>query len=287
MKMVMLSAVKGLWGRIFWALAVAASIAGCAGYGGQSEAQINPGVSSSANAGYLSQEAIPSSVALLPVPPANGSAAFALDLEISQRSFTLSETPRWGLAVADADLSFPHTAATFSCALKSSIPEAEAPHLYRLLRRTLIDLGRSTAAAKQKYLRPRPFMTNNEPLCTPDGKARLEKDGSYPSGHSAVGWGWALILAEISPDQTDAILTRGRAFGESRNVCNVHWHSDVVQGRMIAAGTVARLHADPGFQADLAAAKIELLGLRQKGLKPERDCSAEAAALALQPPLAP
>ena len=37
---------------------------------------------------------------------------------------------------------------------------------------------------------------------------------------SAIGWTWALTLSEISPDQTDAILARGRAFGESRVVCN-------------------------------------------------------------------
>ncbi len=275
------------WGRCFWAVAVAASLVGCAGNGGPGASEKSPEISPSAHVGYLLPDAIPSSVALLPLPPAAGSAALALDLEISQRSFTLRDTPRWDLAAADADLRFPHAAETFSCALDTAIPEAEAPHLHRLLRRTLIDIGRSTGAAKRKYLRPRPFMTNNEPLCTPDGKAQLEKDGSYPSGHSALGWGWALILAEIAPDRTDALLARGRAFGESRNVCNVHWHSDVVQGRMIAAGTVARLHADPGFQADLTAAGAELAGLRGKGLKPEGDCQAEAAALALQPALAP
>jgi len=79
----------------------------------------------------------------------------------------------------------------------------------------------------------------------------LEKDGSYPSGHSAVGWAWALILSEISPAQTDAILARGRVFGESRNVCNVHWHSDVVQGRSMGASTVARLHCQ-GFRIAVA-----------------------------------
>ncbi len=268
-------------------LAVAASLFGCAGCVGLSEPEMRDLAVSAASAGYLTPAAIPSSVALLPLPPAAGSAALALDLEISQRSLTLRETPRWNLAIADADLRFPHAAGTFSCALNTAIPEADAPHLYRLLRRTLVDIGRSTATAKQKYLRPRSFMTNNEPLCTPDAKVRLEKDGSYPSGHSAVGRGWALILAEISPERTDAILARGRAFGENRNLCNVHWHSDVAQGRMIAAGTVARLHADPGFQTDLAAAKLELVGLSQKGLKPDRDCRAEAAALALQPPLAP
>ena len=155
-----------------------------------------------------------------------------------------------------------------------------------LLRRSLTDLGLSTYAAKNHYSRARPFVWNKEPICTPETKEFLEKDGSYPSGHTAAGWGWALILSEISPDETNAILARGLAFGESRNVCNAHWHSDVMQGRLVAAGTVARLHADPKFRADLEAARAELAAVRKKGLKPTRDCSTEAAALAVQPSLA-
>lgn len=83
-------------------------------------------------------------------------------------------------------------------------------------------------------------------------------NGSYPSTHAAVGWAWALILSEIAPDQTDSILARGRAFGQSRVVCNVHWESDVIEGRFIGAAAVARLHSDSTFLADLEAAKAEL-----------------------------
>jgi acid phosphatase (class A) len=50
----------------------------------------------------------------------------------------------------------------------------------------------------------------------------------------------------------------------------------------MAAYTVARLHADPAFRADLEAAKAELEAVRAKGLKATRDCSAEATAVALQ-----
>jgi hypothetical protein len=106
------------------------------------------------------------------------------------------------------------------------------------------------------------------------------EDGSYPSGHTAIGWAWALILTEIAPDRADAILARGRAFGESRVVCNVHWHSDVVEGRFVGAAAVARLHADPAFRADMEAAKLEVTAVRAKGLKPSCDCEAEAGALA-------
>ena len=142
------------------------------------------------------------------------------------------------------------------------------------------DAGLSTYRAKNKYQRPRPFMVNGEPICTPAEEERLKKSGSYPSGHTALGWAWALILTEMAPERADAILARGRDFGESRNVCNVHWHSDVVEGRLMGASVVARLHSDPAFRADLEKAKAELEAVRDKDLKPTRDCQAEADALA-------
>jgi acid phosphatase (class A) len=123
-------------------------------------------------------------------------------------------------------------------------------------------------------------MLNDAPTCTPEEQPMLEKDGSYPSGHSAIGWAWALVLAEVAPERADTILARGLAFGESRMVCNVHWRSDVEAGRTMAAATVARLHADPTFVADLVEAKREVAALRARSTGPGRDCSAEAAALA-------
>jgi acid phosphatase (class A) len=279
---------RGGWRRLLALLISVAILSGCAGHDIRSKpaavalSEFRPGYL----VGYLAPKAVPSSLVLLPAPPAAGSAAFALDEEINRRSFALRDTARWLLATSDADQTFPNAAGTFSCALNAPITEEGTPYLYQLLRRTLTDLGLSTYAAKNHYKRARPFIPNQEPICTPGEEARLRKDGSYPSGHSAVGWGWALVLSEISPEQTEAILARGRAFGESRNVCNVHWHSDVVQGRFMGAATVARLHADPAFRADLEAARAELADIRSKGLNPTRDCSAEGAALAIQPSLA-
>ena len=237
--------------------------------------EIRPGIL----AGYLQSKALPNSLTLLPPPPVEGSARLALDKEVSRKSFALRGTPRWDLAAKDAEMMFPDAAGTFSCALNAPITEQDTPHLYMLLRRTLADAAFSTFSAKNKYQRIRPFMVNGEPICTPDQEEHLKKDGSYPSGHTAFGWAWALILTEVAPERTDAILARGRAFGESRNICNVHWHSDVVEGRLVGSAAVARLHADPAFRAELEAARAEIAVVRSKGLKPTRDCQKEADAL--------
>ena len=192
-----------------------------------------------------------------------------------------ADTPRFALAAADFELNVPNFVRVFSCALNTQITKDNAPYLYNLLSRSFTDIGGSTYAAKNHYQRTRPFQYNHQPLAAPEARAFLEKDPSYPSGHSALGWGYALILTELAPDRDERILARGRAFGESRIVCNHHWFSDVVWGRFMGAATVARLHADPTFLADLEAAKAEFAALRAKGVPPTGDCQAEAAALAL------
>ncbi len=233
--------------------------------------------------GYLPVKDHPNSLALLPPPPAPGSAAFALDEDVARRTFAARGTPRFAQALLDYEMSFPHAAGAYSCTLSAPITEQDTPTLYKLLRRSLTDAGISTVSAKNNYKRQRPFTFNKAPICAPEDKAHLEKDGSYPSGHTTVGWTWALILTEISPELTDAILIRARTFGESRNVCNHHWYSDVEWGRSMGAATVARLHTSPEFLADLEIAKAELAAVRAKGLAPTRNCSEEAAALAIKP----
>ncbi|MEG8132892.1 phosphatase PAP2 family protein [Xanthomonas hortorum] len=232
--------------------------------------------------GYLEKEQLPDSLRLVPPPPQEGSAALANDDAIAKAMLALRGTPRWNLATQDAALTFPAAASHFSCALGVQIDQTSTPHLLRLLERSMRDASSSTSAAKARYQRPRPFMRNDQPMCTPADDAALRKNGSYPSGHTAIGWSWGLILAELAPAQRDALLARGRAFGDSRLVCNVHWQSDVIQGRMMAAATVAALHDNPEFQKDLAAARREIAQASAKkpattALSPT--CDAENAAL--------
>ena len=267
--------------KISFILLGAAVTFGCAATTDQIKPEAVPEIRPGFLLGYLDENDLPNSKALLPPPPAEGSAAKALDEEISRKALSLRGTPRWSLAAQDAELSFPEVAVTFSCALNVPVTEQHTPSLYMLLRRTLTDAGLSTSSAKNHYSRSRPFMENKEPTCSPEWEAHLMKDGSYPSGHTAIGWAWALILSEIAPDLSDRIIARGLAYGQSRVVCNVHWQSDVIAGRLIAAATVARLHANPAFIRDLEAAKADVASARAKGLTPSRNCETEAAALAL------
>jgi len=275
--------MKSGWVRVLVVLACGVFAAGCTSVDRSGKPASVPEVRSDFRAGYVQSEALPNSLLLVPPPPAAGSAALAFDEEANRKALVLRGTPRFALAAEDANLLFPRAAGTFSCSLNAPVTEQDTPHLYTLLRRTLGDAGASTRGAKSHYKRARPFLVNREPTCTPDEEARIGKEGSYPSGHSAAGWAWALVLAEVAPEQADALLARGRAFGQSRVVCNVHWQNDVTEGRTMGAATVARLHADPAFRADLEIARKELAAVRAKGLGPVRDCKAEADALAGAP----
>ncbi|MGE0623137.1 MAG: phosphatase PAP2 family protein [Pseudomonadales bacterium] len=254
---------------------VLATFAGCAAQP-REVPEIMPGYLQ----GYLAEAEQFDSRVFVPPAPEAGSPMEALDVAWSERMLALRGTPRWDLATKDAELHFPEAAGTFACALGVSVSETQTPMLYQLLRRTLTDLGLATYPAKNAYQRSRPFTVNGAPTCTPDMEERLSSDGSYPSGHTAIGWGWGLILAELAPEQAEALVARGRAFGESRNVCNVHWYSDVVAGRLVGAATVARLQDNPEFRKDLQAARGEIEKARTAGQLPEGDCDTEAAALA-------
>ena len=230
--------------------------------------------------GYLARSELPDSLVLLGPPPAAGSAALARDEEARKATIPLRNTERWTLARRDAELAFPQAASAFSCAMGVGIDEARTPRLYAMTQKMLSDFGLSTYGVKNKYNRVRPFVVHDEATCRADQEAILRGDGSYPSGHTAAGWGWALVFAQINPERSNELLARGIAFGQSRVICNAHWQSDVDAGRIMGAATVARLQTNPAFLADLEAARTEVKAAKAK--QPALDCAAETAALSGQ-----
>lgn len=238
-----------------------------------------PDAHTGSRSGYLPQSALPDSLHLLAPPPGRGTPRMAADVAVNRRAQRLRGTARWALARRDAVLSFPRAAAAFRCAVGFRITRDGTPNLYSILRRTGIDARRATHRAKRHYRRARPFLLNRQPICTPEEAKRLSKEGSFPSGHAATGWAWALVLSELVPDRADAILLRGRQFGESRLVCNVHWYSDVLAGRMVGSAVVSRLHGDRSFRAAMRAARREVAAARRRAPATGPACRRKAAVL--------
>jgi acid phosphatase (class A) len=150
---------------------------------------------------YLAPADLPDSLLLVPPPPVPGSGALLRDEDASKAGLALRGGPRWQVAAADADLTSPQATGAMSCAAGFEISPAATPAIDRLLRRLLPDLGFASRPSKIKYSRPRPFMVNGAPSCTPEAEVYLRKDGSYPSGHSTIGYGWGMVMAEIVPDR--------------------------------------------------------------------------------------
>lgn len=231
------------------------------------------------NGSYLPRGAAPNSLLYNPAPPATGSAAKARDEEGAAAAIAMQGTPRWDQAKIDADLFTPKVTDTFSCAAGFRIGAETTPRVQALLLKAMMDFGLAGYPTKNRYQRSRPFMENGKSTCTPDQEGLLRKDGSYPSGHSAIGFGMGLILADLVPERAGELVARGRAFGDSRRICNVHWLSDIEEGRIVAAAVFARLNAEPAFAADMAAARAELA--EKRASLPAPDCARENAALAM------
>lgn len=268
-------------GRLIAVLALAAALASCAGTSRSAASEVStpPLPAGVPKESYLPRAALPDSLAFNPAPPQPGSAAMAHDEDGARAGVALRGGPRFEQAAIDADIFSPAPAAMFSCAAGFAIGPETTPRLNALLRKSMMDFGLATYPTKTKYMRARPFMANGQPTCTPRDEVFLRKDGSYPSGHSAVGYGWSLILAEVVPGRAAELIARGRSFGESRRVCNVHWLSDIEEGRIVASAVFARLQADAAFRADVAAARTEVESLAASLPKP--DCARESAALAI------
>lgn len=212
-------------------------------------------------AGYLGAAGVPDEAVFLPPPPGADSPLGIADVQIFHATRSLENSDRWQLAAADARIDRASILADFGCALGTNLSANDTPELSKLLARARADLGPIIGEAKARYQRPRPFLTENGPICvTPSD--RLAASGSYPSGHAATGWLYALIFAQVEPERGAELLARGRVYGESRVVCGVHYASDIDAGRTLATGLVTVLSANPEFLADVREARAEIEALR-------------------------
>lgn len=220
--------------------------------------------------GYLAGKPPVAILKLLPPPPAPGSAQDMADRSVYAATATAVGGPAWQEAVSELNPTNPAYFAKLSCAVGKQLSPQTTPFTMAMIARSGVDLTGPMSTAKNFYRRARPFTTDKGPACDP-----ISKDGigaglgfSYPSGHSGIGWLWALILADANPARAEPIRAFGQHTGDLRIACRVHWLSDVAYGRILATAVYDRLNAEPAFQADMTRAAAELANAPDVACKP-------------------
>lgn len=184
-------------------------------------------------------------------PPVPGA-----EVDLADRAAIAATWSPARLALADRDRILDPFAA-FGSVLGPRFAPAFLPATTQLLADALYAASVAVVEAKEHFVRLRPFAVDPASARCP-GAELLEPDRSWPSGHAAIGHVWAVLLAELLPAESSALLARGHDYGMSRVVCGFHWPSDVAEGQVLGTIVADRILADPFFAPLLDAAQIEL-----------------------------
>lgn len=225
------------------------------------QAQINEKV-------YFTAEQMPDMMVFMPGPPDSTSTAFAYDVsryywgkEMRKDSVRAAEAKR------DAVYGLETILTEFKEAFGMEITKEGTPEIYKVLEMGTETCGKVCTLPKSKYMRRRPFMVFNEETLYPEDEPALRKNGSFPSGHTTLGWSAALLMTEINPDRANEILARGYRYGENRVVVGAHWQSDTDAARIATSAAYAKLHTSEAFLLQMRKAREEFKRLSQQSAK--------------------
>jgi acid phosphatase (class A) len=218
---------------------------------------------------------------VLPPAPVPGTTRYEADRTIFLQTRKLEGTPRWEMAKGD-DNSF-GIIKGMACAIGAELTPQNAPKTYAMFARVGRDASATTNRPKDIYKRQRPYLIDEGNICIAKSDA-LAKSPDYPSGHNTWGWTVGLLLSEIAPDRATPIMSRARAFGESRLVCGVHNLNSVYMGWANGSMLVAALHGKEAFRKDLDEVRKEVAAVRKSAPAPDAaKCAAEAELVAQNP----
>ena len=191
----------------------------------------------------------PDAISLLAPPPLPGSPEQAADL--AEVRAVCQAAPSNDVAAAFSEKKF--SAFNFTPAIGMFFQSNNLPKTTAFFHKVQKDAAAVTDGAKDYYKRPRPF-TVDPSLAS----GQLEKSFSYPSGHSTESMVLALVLADLFPDQHDAIIGEARAIGWHRVEIARHYQTDIYAGRVLAQAIVREMKANLDFQRDFAETKAEI-----------------------------
>lgn len=251
------------------ALAACLVLGGCASAGGSSVLTLPP-------PGYLTAQAV-SGMAVLSIPAVSHPGAG----DLAMTEAVAPGTDRWWLATVHAELRPPEAAQHFDCTLGTRLSGRSRPALTRMMHRLQADSD--TLVEAMRPLTPDPVpkrpvasIAGLEPCQRLSPEARAAS--AWPAGGAIVAAAYGELFAELAPERADAARRTGREIAWSRAVCRVNWANDVEAGVGQGAALFAQASAQPEFQAELEAARAEVVAARAEGLT-HPSCAAERRAL--------
>jgi len=195
----------------------------------------------------------PDAATFLPPPPAVGSVEQQAEMdEVRAVYHAASEADK---QAAYAEKKF--TVFNFTPAAGAFFTEDNLPKTAAFFAKVESDAAAVTDAGKDHFQRPRPFVT--DPTLQ---NGKLENSFSYPSGHSTETMVLGLVLADLMPDQQEAILAHARLMGWHRIQIARHYPTDIYAGRVLAVAIVKEFKKSPKFQSDFQAAQAEIAAAR-------------------------
>jgi acid phosphatase (class A) len=220
------------------------------------------GVTANAHASdhYLSDAQVNAVMAALPAPSAPGSAEDLADRAATDRAFAARSTADFSQARQEEKFD----AFSFAPVVGDGFRADKLPHVAALFKEAENETKEAVDLSKNHWKRPRPCPPAS--ACALDPQAAAKKSFGYPSGHSSRATVDAILLAQLFPQDADALLQHARDIGWRRVVKGVHTLQDIYAGREFGQALATDMLASPMLQHDLAAAREEL---RAAGFAPK------------------
>lgn len=147
------------------------------------------------------------------------------------------------------------------------------------MQRLFDDSDAAAELVKARGFRARPVGDDPERQSCQRLSETGRRSASYPSGSSTVAAVYGEAFAALAPERAAEVRRIAHEMGLSRLVCGMHYPSDVAAGEGLGKAVFDAASSAPGFDADLAAARVELAAVRATGLT-SPGCAAERLALA-------
>jgi acid phosphatase (class A) len=196
----------------------------------------------------------PDASEILPAPPA---------LDSGEQVGDMTEVKFVYHAASDSDKNAAYSEKKFSVfnfteAVGPWFVETNLPKTAAFFKKVQADAELVTDTGKDFFKRPRPYTT--DPTLA---NGKLETSFSYPSGHSTESMTLALVLADLLPDQHDAIIAHARTIGWHRVQIARHYPTDIYAGRALALAIDKQFKKSDAFEKEFADVQAELKSAKE------------------------